>query len=137
MSTAHPFPALCGRNVFDFVIVVLCIVPGLGSHAPLLRLLRLLRVLKLLRMIEQLQIILKGLARGMSSIGYIAILLFLVFYLFAIVGLMAFKQTDPAHFGGLGTALISLFRAATMEDWSDLLYTRCLDAASTATRPST
>ena len=76
------------RNVFDFTILVMCAIPALGSQASLLRLLRLLRVLKLLKMIEQLQIILRGLARGMSSIGYIAMLLFLVFYLFGIIGIM-------------------------------------------------
>ena len=131
-------------------------LPGLGSQASLLRLLRLLRVMKLLKMIEQLQIILSGLVRGLSSIIYIAILLFLCFYLFAIMvnasrtrarsplprwrpcrdgalsvaapspppaqGMMAFEEADPLHFGGLGSAMVSLFRAATMEDWSDLMY---------------
>ena len=52
--------------------------PGLGEQAAILRLLRLLRVLKLLKMIEQLQVILRG-SRAASSIGYIAVLLFLVF----------------------------------------------------------
>ena len=59
---------------------------------------------------------------GISSIGYIAILLFLVFYLFAVMGMLLFKESDPAHFSGLGHAMVSLFRAATMEDWSDLMY---------------
>ena len=40
--------------------------------------------------------------------------------------LSQFKQSDPAHFGGLGLALLTLFRAATMEDWSDLMYTSML-----------
>ena len=44
------------RNNFDFIIVVLCCIPALGSQAALLRLLRLMRVLKLLKMIEQLQV---------------------------------------------------------------------------------
>ena len=37
-------------------------------------------------------------------------------------GASQFKKADPAHFGGLGHALLTLFRAATMEDWSDLMY---------------
>ena len=45
-----------GWNIFDFVVILLCVLPGLGSQASLLRLLRLLRVLKLLKMIEQLQV---------------------------------------------------------------------------------
>ena len=27
------------------------------------------------------------------------------------------------HFGGLGFAMLSLFRAATLDDWTDLMYT--------------
>ena len=80
------------RNVFDFIIVVLCAVPALEGQASLLRLLRLLRVLKLLKMIEQLQVILRGLGRGLTSISYIAMLLFLVFYLFGIIGIMLVCQ---------------------------------------------
>ena len=34
-------------NIFDFVIVVACFIPGMGQYAVVLRLLRLLRVLKL------------------------------------------------------------------------------------------
>ena len=83
-----------------------CVFLKLEGQAALLRLSRLLRVLKLLKMIEQLQIILRGLARGLTSIGYITMLLFLCFYLFGIIGIMLFKESDPAHFSGLGHALL-------------------------------
>ena len=43
-------------------------------------------------MIEQLQVILRGLGRGLTSISYIAMLLFLVFYLFGIIGIMLVCQ---------------------------------------------
>ena len=84
-------------NNFDFIIVVACLIPTLGSQAALLRLLRLLRVLKLLKMIVQLQVILKGLARGISSIVYIGLLLVLILYLYAIVGMMLFQKNDPVR----------------------------------------
>lgn len=109
-------------NIFDFVIVVLCWIPGMGSSAALLRIMRLLRILKLLKVIEPLQIILTGLARGMKSIMYIGVLLFLIFYLFGIMGIMLFRVNDPWHFGSLHIAFLTLFRAATLEDWSDIMY---------------
>ena len=62
---------------------------------------------------------------GVKSIGYIMLLLFLVFYLFGIFGIIMFRdtfQTDPWHFQNLGVAMLSLFRAATLEDWTDLMY---------------
>ena len=58
----------------------------------------------------------------MKSIGYIMLLLLLVFYLYAIAGIMAFRDNDPWHFGDLFTALLTLFRASTLEDWTDIMY---------------
>ena len=63
-----------------------------------------------------------GLAGGLSSILYIVILLLLVFYLYAIVGVMYFSKNDPWHFGTLHIAMLTLFRASTLEDWTDIMY---------------
>merc|ERR1711998_91322 len=56
------------------------------------------------------------------GIGFIAIILFVVFYLFAILGMMFFQKNDPFHFGTLHRALLSLFRVCTFEDWTDVMY---------------
>jgi voltage-gated sodium channel len=108
-------------NSFDFVIVVACYMPA-GDNMAVLRLLRLMRLLKLLHAVENLQIILSGLAAGLTSIGYILILLTLVFYLFAIVSWMWFGKNDPVHFQNLDVAMLTLFRMSTMEDWTDVMY---------------
>ena len=73
-----------GWNVFDLLVVIACYVPNAGN-AAVLRLLRLLRLLKLLHYITELQIILSGLAAGMRSLGYILVLMLLVFYVFGIM----------------------------------------------------
>jgi len=78
--------------------------------------------MKLLKKIQQLQMIVMGLLGGLSSIGYIVILLLLVFYLYAIVGVMYFAKNDPWHFGTLHIAMLSLFRASTLEDWTEMMY---------------
>mmetsp|Transcript_31661 Transcript_31661/g.62776 ORF Transcript_31661/g.62776 Transcript_31661/m.62776 type:complete len:1001 (-) Transcript_31661:3-3005(-) len=113
-----------GWNTFDFVVVAGSIVPtgGAGSLVTMLRLLRLLRVLKLLKSLPQLAIIVNALIMGLSSIGFIGVILLLVFYLFAIAGIYAFRENDPWHYGDLWTALLTLFRASTLEDWTDLMY---------------
>ena len=49
-------------------------------------------------------------------------LLFLIFYLFAIAGIMFFRDNDPWHFGNVGLALLTLFRMSTLEDWTDVMY---------------
>jgi len=33
-----------------------------------------------------------------------------------------FRDNDPWHFGSLHLALLSLFRASTLEDWTDIMY---------------
>lgn len=109
-------------NCFDFVVVVGCYLPGAGAMASILRLLRLLRVLKLVKSLPELQVIVSGLISGLASIGYIAALLLLLFYLFAIIGISLFRQNDPWHFGSLHDAIITLFRCATLEDWTDVMY---------------
>ena len=53
---------------------------------------------------------------------YVSILLFLVFYIYAVAGTMLFGANDPVHFGGLWTSMLSLFRVVTLEDWTDVMY---------------
>ncbi|CAK9092502.1 Sodium channel protein type 11 subunit alpha (Peripheral nerve sodium channel 5) (PN5) (Sensory neuron sodium channel 2) (Sodium channel protein type XI subunit alpha) (Voltage-gated sodium channel subunit alpha Nav1.9) (hNaN) [Durusdinium trenchii] len=114
--------AVQGWNLFDYVVVAGSLLPGSGSTITILRLLRLLRVLKLLKALPELQIIVVALLNGLGSISYIAVILFLVFYLFAIVGMILFQQSDPWHFGTLHISLFTLFRCATLEDWTDVMY---------------
>lgn len=111
-------------NVFDFVIVVACLLPFGSSPGALrlLRLFRLFRMAKLIRAVPQLQVIIGGLIEGMSSIAVIALMLFLLMYLFGILGIILFRDNDPWHFKNLHTAMVTLFRCATLEDWSDVMY---------------
>lgn len=94
---------------------------GLESLA-VLRLLRLLRALKLLNAVPQLQIIVRALVQGMSSMGYISVIIVLVLYLFSIVAMILFSANDPWHFGTLHMAMLTLFQCATLDDWTDVMY---------------
>ena len=68
------------------------------------------------------QVIVNALIMGLGSIGYIGVILVLVFYVFAILGMIFFKDNDPWHFGTLHVAMLSLFRCSTFEDWTDVMY---------------
>lgn len=109
-------------NVFDFIIVAACFIPGAGQYAVVLRLLRLLRVLKLLNAIPKLQILVGALLKSIPSMFYVSVLLFLLFYVYAVAAVFLFGTNDPYHFGNLQNSLLSLFRAVTLEDWTDLMY---------------
>lgn len=111
-------------NVFDFIIVGACFLPFAVKYAMVLRILRLLRVLRLIRAIPRLQIVVEALLRSLPSMGYVTILLVVLFYVYAVMGVFLFGRNDPVHFGTLQAAFLSLFRIVTLEDWTDIMYTQ-------------
>jgi voltage-gated sodium channel len=118
-----------GWNVFDFAIVAAVFVPGLSDYALAVRLLRLLRVLRLVRTVPDLQVIIGALLRALPSMGYVVVLLMLLFYVYAVAGTFLFRVNDPVHFGSLQLSLVSLFRVLTLEDWTDVMYTQMYGCA--------
>jgi len=111
-----------GWNVFDFVIVAAAFLPFGGSSVAILRLLRLLRVLKLVKALPKLQMLVGALMKSIPSMGYVSILLLLLFYIYAVAGVFFFGENDPIHFENLQMSMLSLFRVVTLEDWTDVMY---------------
>jgi voltage-gated sodium channel len=109
-------------NLFDFAIVAVCFMPLDAQYVTVLRLARLLRVLKLVNALPELRIIVSALLKSIPSMFYISLLLFILFYLYAVLATFAFSVNDPVHFANLQTAFLSLFRVATLEDWTDIMY---------------
>ena len=106
-----------GWNVFDFLIVAIALVPAAGPF-EILRALRILRVLRLLSQIPKLRAIIESLLRALPGMGWTALLLVLVFYIFAVMGTMLFAEEFPEYWGNLGLSLFSLFQIMTLESWS-------------------
>ncbi len=111
-----------GWNVFDFIIVAAAFMPFGGSSVAILRLLRLLRVLKLVKALPKLQLLVSALMKSIPSMGYVSILLLLLFYIYAVAGVFFFGTNDPIHFENLQMSMLSLFRIVTLEDWTDIMY---------------
>ncbi len=109
-------------NVFDFSIVVVCFLPVGASYAAVLRLARIMRALRLITALPKLQLIVGALIRSIPSMGYVGVLLALNFYVYAVMGVFMFAENDPVHFKDLPTAMLSLFRVVTLEDWTDIMY---------------
>ena len=109
-----------GWNVFDFVIVVLCLLPMNSQFAVVLRLGRTLRLLRLVSALPKLQLLVGALIKSFSSMGYVGILLGLMFYIYAIVGVQLFGGHDKEHFGSLSRAFLTLFQTITLDDWKFL-----------------
>lgn len=112
-----------GWNVFDFLIVVASLVPLNDSEMVLLaRLLRIFRVLRLVSMIPELRVLMAALVKSIPRMGYVALLMFIIFYIYAAIGSFLFADVDEFLWGNIALALLTLFRVATFEDWTDVLY---------------
>ena len=114
-------------NVFDFLIVLVCWVaiftPSLDAgFVAVFRLARVLRVLRLVGAMPQLKTLVDAMLKSIPSMGYVGILLFLLFYIYGAMGVFLFGKNDPVYFGTLGTALVTLFQIVTLEGWADIMY---------------
>ena len=110
-------------KIFNLIVLTaLAVAVPVSGYAAALRLARLARLLKLVNKIPQLKLIISGLVGGLRAILYIMLLLVMVFYFYAILGMTCFMKNDPWHWGHFGYAMETLFRMATMEDWTEIMY---------------
>lgn len=118
-------------NIFDFTIVAVCLLPINNSEfVAVLRLARVLRVMKLVSAIPRLQILVGAVLKSVPSIGYVFLLALLHFYIYGCMATFLFSENDPLHFRNLETSMLSLFRAVTLEDWTDLMYINMYGSAN-------
>lgn len=116
-------------NTFDFVVVAVSVAysPYFGattdvSDVQVLRLARLLRLFDFIEHVPEVRVLIHGLLTGLDSVGYILLLLFLVVYIFGVLGVILFGENDPANFDDVATAMLTLFQTATLTSWSAISY---------------
>ncbi len=61
--------------------------------------------------------------------GYISMLLFLHFYVYAVMATFIFGKNDPLHFGSLGASLLTLFQVVTLEGWVEVMRIQMVGSA--------
>ncbi len=110
-------------NVFDTLIVIVSLVPIENSDLALIgRLVRIFRVLRMVSIIPELRVLLNSLVAALPQLGYVALMMFIIFYIYAAVGATFFADINPALWGDISHALLTLFRVMTFEDWTDVMY---------------
>ena len=114
---------LDGWNVFDFTIVALSLLPAAGPLATVARLARLLRALRVVSALPELRLIVATMLRSIPSLANVVVLLGLILYVYAIVGVHLFAGVDPGNWGSLPRAGLTLFEILTLEGWVDLMNT--------------
>lgn len=104
-------------NLFDVLIVVFSapILPVGATQVKFLRMIRLMRLMKLFHKIKRLRVILLGFFAGLQAVGYIFLLMMLIFYVYALGGVLLFRENDPWHFRSLEITMLNLLRIATFD----------------------
>jgi len=127
-------------NVFDFAIVIISLINlfidiGTGSEGEssngvtaIFSALRIMRCLKLLRFIPRVDLVLATFTKSLSALVNVALLLFMVMFIFAIVGMNQFQHLKENgvinqlfSFSTFGNAMLLLFQLCTAAGWSDVV----------------
>jgi voltage-gated sodium channel len=106
-----------GWNVFDFVVVAAAFVPGLRENSTLLRLARLARVVRVVRLLPDLRILIVAVIRSLPPLGSMVLLTTLILFVYGMVGWLLFGDEDPANWGDIGEAMLTLFVLLTLENF--------------------
>ncbi|XP_056660201.1 sodium channel protein type 11 subunit alpha [Monodelphis domestica] len=130
-----------GWNLFDCVVVVLSIVSSMVAlleknkaipFPPVLfrviRLARIGRILRLVRAAKGIRTLLFALMMSLPSLFNIGLLLFLVMFIYAIIGMTNFAHVkydagidDMFNFQTFGSSMLCLFQITTSAGWDALL----------------
>jgi voltage-gated sodium channel len=105
-------------SVFDFFVVGIALVPA-SEQFSVLRALRVLRILRLITAVPALRRVVAGLIASLPGMGSIALLIGLLYYVFAVMATKMYGEDFPALFGTLGASLFTLFTVMTLEGWVD------------------
>lgn len=124
-------------NKFDCVIIIISILPlvarrsgnGLmGIDPTIFRVFRVFRVFRLLKRAQGLQMLVQTVAFSIPSLLSVGLVLFITFFVFAILGMNIFGRVRPgpennnnANFTTFPRAISTLFRSATGESWNGIM----------------
>jgi voltage-gated sodium channel len=112
-----------GWNVFDTLIVTVSLIPIEASELALIgRLVRIFRVLRMVSIIPELRSLLNSLLKALPQLGYILLMMFIIFYIYAAIGTTFFSSVNEELWGDIAISMLTLFRVMTFEDWTDVMY---------------
>ncbi|MBF7071879.1 ion transporter [Glaciecola sp. MH2013] len=112
-----------GWNIFDTIVVIISLIPVNESETALLaRLVRIFRVLRMVSIIPELRILINSLLQALPRLGYVVLLMFIIFYIYAAIGSFLFHDINSVLWGNIAISMLTLFRVMTFEDWTDIQY---------------
>jgi voltage-gated sodium channel len=80
--------------------------------------------------LPRLRLIIGALLKSIPSMGYVILLIIILFFVYAVMGVFVFRTSDPTHFGDLHHAMVTLFQVFTLEGWTDIMNIQIYGSAS-------
>lgn len=115
--------------LFDIITVLTLWVPSIAfTHEELdfinaLRILRMALIGRSLSFIPDINIIMSTIPASILSISYVCGIMTLIYYYFAVAGLLLFRHADPFHFSDIGASFRTLLQVMTLANWSSIMRT--------------
>ena len=106
-----------GWNVFDFIIVVVSLIPASGPFS-VLRAFRIFRTLRLLSIVPSMKRIIQAIFISIPGILSVGTIIVLIFYISSVLTTTFFGQNFYEWFGTIGNSMYTLFQIMTLESWS-------------------
>ncbi|XP_068101717.1 sodium channel protein type 2 subunit alpha-like [Hyperolius riggenbachi] len=126
-----------GWNTFDLIIIILSVaghfledkIIGFVFVNPIIfRALRLLRILRLIKRAKGIRTLVSALMMSLPALFNIALLLFLIMYIYAVFGMFFFAYVkkeggidDMFNFETIGNSMLCMFMITTSAGWDGLL----------------
>ncbi|OBS82996.1 hypothetical protein A6R68_23010 [Neotoma lepida] len=120
-----------GYNLLDVVIILIILIPYTlrkikGRHYKFLHIadgIQSLRILKLISYSRGIRTLIIAVGQTVYTVASVLTLLFVLMYIFAILGFCLFGMPDKGdlnNWGNLAAAFFTLFSLATVDGWTDL-----------------
>ena len=121
-------------NKIDTVIVIVALIDSAGGsvvfNVTIFRVFRIARLFRLIKDSKDLVVLVKTLYFSLPSLINVGALLFLSFFVFAVVGMNVFANVERdgdlfnsyANFDGFLSSTLILFQCMTGEDWNSIMY---------------
>lgn len=100
--------------ILDIGSVFVSLLPDMGIYS----LIRLIKIIRLFSHITMIKSFFKTVIKSISSVLSIIACLFLVCYVYVLVGWTLFKDNYPEWFGDVWSSFFTLFQVMTLESWS-------------------
>ena len=108
-----------GWNAFDFIIVAISLLGN--TTLSVLRALRVFRALRLLSALPQMRLVTEAMLHTLPSLLGVGILLFIFYYVYAVLCVNLFAADFPQLFGTLSSSFLTLFQLMIMDDFGNLV----------------